>query len=60
MLKISNLLLFIILHLKVIRVHCKQRTGSIDFIATIRTILANHYKDKTVGKCKSIYKMVNI
>lgn len=35
--------------LKVVRVHCKQRIGSDDFIASIRKTLARKYADKTVG-----------
>jgi len=34
---------------KVVRVHCKQRIGSDDFIASIRKTLAQKYADKTVG-----------
>lgn len=35
---------------KVIKVHAKKRTGSDDFIASIRKTLAEKYKDKLVGK----------
>lgn len=34
---------------KVLKVICKKRIGSKDFIASIRTALAEHYGDKTVG-----------
>lgn len=38
--------------LKVVRVHCKQRIGSDDFITSIRKTLARKYADKTVGMIK--------
>ncbi|KAJ6633590.1 Ester hydrolase C11orf54 like [Pseudolycoriella hygida] len=34
---------------KVVRVHCKQRIGSDDFITSIRKTLAGMYGDKTIG-----------
>lgn len=34
---------------KVLKVSCKKRTGSKDFIASIRTALEHHYGDRTVG-----------
>ncbi|XP_046390661.1 ester hydrolase C11orf54-like [Ischnura elegans] len=34
---------------QVLRVHCKRRTGSQDFITSIRTTLQNFYKEKPVG-----------
>ncbi|XP_055624610.1 ester hydrolase C11orf54 homolog [Toxorhynchites rutilus septentrionalis] len=34
---------------KVLKVNCMKRTGNKDFIASIRTTLAQHYGDKTVG-----------
>ncbi|KAF5292596.1 hypothetical protein FQA39_LY13929 [Lamprigera yunnana] len=34
---------------QVLKVHVKKRTGSEDFITTIRTALANHYGDKIIG-----------
>ncbi|XP_071447013.1 ester hydrolase C11orf54 homolog [Hetaerina americana] len=33
----------------VVKVHCRQRTGSQDFITSIRTTLQDFYKDKPVG-----------
>ncbi|XP_063702104.1 ester hydrolase C11orf54 homolog [Culicoides brevitarsis] len=33
---------------KVLKVHCKKRTGNLDFIASIRKCLTEHYKE-TVG-----------
>lgn len=33
----------------VLRVHCQTRQGPKDFIASIRTALAEHYGDKIVG-----------
>ncbi|XP_055603863.1 ester hydrolase C11orf54 homolog [Uranotaenia lowii] len=34
---------------KVLRVHCKKRTGDLDFIASIRTTLERFYGERTVG-----------
>lgn len=34
---------------KVLKVNCKKRIGSKDFIASIRTSLEQHYGDRTVG-----------
>lgn len=34
---------------KVLRVNVKRRIGISDFIASIRTTLADYYKDKVVG-----------
>lgn len=47
---------------KVLKVHCKKRTGNDDFIAAIRTTLMEFYKEKIVGKLKlkrSFCKCVN-
>ncbi|XP_049805643.1 ester hydrolase C11orf54 homolog [Schistocerca nitens] len=34
---------------KVLKIHCKKRTGKFDFIASIRRTLTKHYSDKPVG-----------
>lgn len=34
---------------KVLKVHVKKRTGTKDFITSIRTVLADHFKEKVVG-----------
>ncbi|XP_012275100.1 ester hydrolase C11orf54 homolog [Orussus abietinus] len=34
---------------KVLKVHVKKRIGDKDFVASIRTALADHYKDKLIG-----------
>lgn len=34
---------------KVLKVSCKKRVGKLDFIASIRTTLEQHYGDRTVG-----------
>lgn len=34
---------------KVLKVHCRKRTGQDDFITSVRKVLASHYKDEPVG-----------